>query len=114
MNRSAGIQAGYQCAGLVLTIAMAIVGGLLTGLILRLPIFIKPNTDSYFDDSLNWEVPSDFHNGETRKTRTKNNPNTIEVRNGTAAKYPIRPSSRQYHRKPLGLFTQGKTRISTR
>ncbi|CAF3437691.1 unnamed protein product, partial [Rotaria sp. Silwood2] len=60
LHRSAAVQAGYQCAGLILTLAMAIVGGLLTGIFLRLPIFATPDNDSYFDDSLNWHVPRDF------------------------------------------------------
>ena len=60
VDRTYSAQAGYQCAGLVLTLGMAIVGGLLTGLFLRLPIFATPDNDSYFDDSLNWHVPKDF------------------------------------------------------
>ncbi|CAF4938869.1 unnamed protein product [Rotaria sp. Silwood1] len=60
IHRSAAVQAGYQCAGLVLTLGMAIVGGLLTGAFLHLPIFATPDNDSYFDDSLNWHVPQDF------------------------------------------------------
>ncbi|CAF3683688.1 unnamed protein product, partial [Rotaria sordida] len=59
-HRSAAVQAGYQCAGLLLTLGMAIVGGVFTGLILRLPIFASPDNNSYFDDSLNWHVPQDF------------------------------------------------------
>ncbi|CAF1563660.1 unnamed protein product, partial [Rotaria sordida] len=59
-HRTPGAQAGYQCAGLLLTLAMATVGGLVTGIVLRLPIFASPDNDSYFDDSLNWHVPQDF------------------------------------------------------
>ncbi|CAM4816878.1 unnamed protein product [Rotaria magnacalcarata] len=59
-HRSAGTQVGYQCAALLLTLGIAIVGGLLTGIFLRLPIFSTPDNDSYFDDSLNWHVPKDF------------------------------------------------------
>lgn len=60
LERTAAVQAGYQCAGLILVLSTAIVGGLLTGLFLRLPIFASPDNDSYFDDSLNWHVPQDF------------------------------------------------------
>jgi ammonium transporter Rh len=60
VNRSIRVQAGYQCAGLILTLGVAIVGGALTGAFLRLPIFSTPDNDSYFDDSLNWHVPRDF------------------------------------------------------
>jgi hypothetical protein len=99
VNRTARAQAGYQCAGLILTLGMAIVGGLLTGVFLRLPIFATPDNDSYFDDSLNWHVPSDFVSEDSAlaalvknlgfakmklhetppEQRRNNNPNTIEV-----------------------------------
>ncbi|CAF1664840.1 unnamed protein product, partial [Adineta ricciae] len=97
LNRSVRVHAGYQCAGLVLTLGMSIVGGLLTGIFLRLPIFASPDNDSYFDDSLNWHVPKDFVAedsalgsliknilpGQMRLDETPleptNNPNTIEV-----------------------------------
>ncbi|CAF2719745.1 unnamed protein product [Rotaria sp. Silwood2] len=96
LHRSAAVQAGYQCAGLILTLAMAIVGGLLTGIFLRLPIFATPDNDSYFDDSLNWHVPRDFVAEDSalgsliknllpnqmqleENPQQTNNPNTIEV-----------------------------------
>lgn len=60
LERTFQVQVGYQCAGLVLTLGTSICGGLLTGLILRLPVFSSPDNDSYFDDSLNWHVPKDF------------------------------------------------------
>ncbi|CAF0881801.1 unnamed protein product [Adineta steineri] len=60
LNRTVGMQAAYQIAGVVLTLGMGIIGGLGTGLFLRLPIFATPDNDSYFDDSLNWHVPKDF------------------------------------------------------
>ena len=44
-----------------LTIGFAIVGGLITGLILRIPIIdqVKENNDM-FEDHLFWETPSDY------------------------------------------------------
>ena len=60
ISRTINSQAGFQCAGLLLTLSTSIVGGLFTGLLLRLPIFSSPDNDSYFDDSLNWHVPQDF------------------------------------------------------
>jgi ammonium transporter Rh len=121
LNRTPAVQAGFQCAGLVLTLAMAIVGGLGTGLFLRLPIFATPDNDSYFDDSLNWHVPQDFvaqdsaignlirnlmpndmkheetPNEEITDVQTPNihtnNPNTIEVINEITPRYSIEPKS---------------------
>ena len=60
LNRTYQTHVGYQCAGLILTLGMSIVGGALTGAFLRLPIFSSPDNESYFDDSLNWHVPKDF------------------------------------------------------
>ncbi|UJR29823.1 hypothetical protein I4U23_017366 [Adineta vaga] len=102
VDRSVGTHAGYQCAGLILTLGMAIIGGLGTGIFLRLPIFASPDNDSYFDDSLNWHVPKDFVAEDSalgsliknilptqmRLDETPielpNNPNTIEVIQETA------------------------------
>ncbi|CAF0963958.1 unnamed protein product [Rotaria sp. Silwood1] len=59
-HRTASVQAAYQCAGLLLTLGMAIVGGLLTGMLLRLPIFSMADKDSHFDDKVIWYVPQGF------------------------------------------------------
>ncbi len=56
-GRSAETQAGYQIAALVLTLGMALVGGVLTGLFLRLPIFKKIEENKLFDDEKNWKLP---------------------------------------------------------
>ena len=103
VERTAGQQAGFQCAGLILTLGMAIVGGLLTGIFLRLPIFASPDNDSYFDDSLNWHVPTDFVSEDSALATlmkslrpnpllfgvATNNPNTIEIQNETTPKFSL-------------------------
>ncbi len=55
------LQTLYQLAGLGLTIGIAIVGGLVTGLILRIPLIdqVKYN-EEMFEDHLFWETPSDY------------------------------------------------------
>jgi ammonium transporter Rh len=61
LSRSAVEQGGYQMAALALTIVFAIVGGVLTGFIMRLPIFEQvENQDDMFDDETNWITPEDF------------------------------------------------------
>jgi ammonium transporter Rh len=103
VNRSVGVQAGYQCAGLILTIAISVVGGLLTGIFLRLPIFSTPDNDSYFDDSLNWHTPQDFVSEDSALASLmkslrpdpmlfggqSNNPNTLEIINESTPKFSI-------------------------
>ncbi|XP_046657634.1 ammonium transporter Rh type A-like [Daphnia pulicaria] len=66
LDRSASMQGGYQIATLFVTMAVAISGGLVTGFILRLPIFGKVPWDHLFDDELSWEVPeADHHQNRT-------------------------------------------------
>uniref|UniRef100_A0A1I8F528 Ammonium_transp domain-containing protein n=1 Tax=Macrostomum lignano TaxID=282301 RepID=A0A1I8F528_9PLAT len=55
-GRSAGSQAAFQAAALGLTLLCAVLGGLLTGFILRLPI-LDPN---FFQDDRFWHVPSNY------------------------------------------------------
>ncbi|CAF1348742.1 unnamed protein product [Rotaria sp. Silwood1] len=54
-SRDNSTQSAYQAAALGLTLALAIVGGLITGIILRIPIFAQTEKD--FDDEENWHVP---------------------------------------------------------
>ncbi|CAH1783619.1 unnamed protein product [Owenia fusiformis] len=49
-------QGGYQMAAVCVTLAFAIVGGCVTGLILRLPIWDEPKGGELFDDEPNWSV----------------------------------------------------------
>jgi ammonium transporter Rh len=58
-GRTSWGQTGYQFAGLGVTLGIAIGGGLITGLILRLPFWIQLDEPSYFDDEDFWEVPSE-------------------------------------------------------
>lgn len=55
--RNAGTQAAFQIAGLATALGMAIVGGIIVGLILRLPIWTQLRGDSLYNDEDFWEVP---------------------------------------------------------
>ncbi len=60
-GRSALEQAGYQLIALVITLGMALVAGALTGLILRVPIFVQLSQDiEMFDDEAQWVTPDDY------------------------------------------------------
>ncbi|KAJ3602754.1 hypothetical protein NHX12_030502 [Muraenolepis orangiensis] len=61
LGRSAQEQALYQVAAIFSTIAVAAVGGVLTGFILKLPFLASPPDDNCFDDEIFFEVPSDFY-----------------------------------------------------
>ncbi|GAB1603225.1 ammonium transporter Rh type C-like [Argonauta hians] len=55
--RTAVQQGGYQMAALAITFSIAIVGGILTGFVLKLPIWNEPADDDLFEDETNWIVP---------------------------------------------------------
>lgn len=57
-SRNSTTQSGYQAAALGLTLGMAMIGGLTTGIILRLPIFAQKDKD--FDDEENWHLPEEI------------------------------------------------------
>lgn len=60
IGRTAAEQAGYQTAGIVSTIIVAVVGGLITGFILDLPSMRNLKKDEHHDDDIFWNVPDDF------------------------------------------------------
>ncbi|CAK8689087.1 unnamed protein product [Clavelina lepadiformis] len=55
-------QANMQIAGLAVTLGISIVGGLLTGLLLRAPFLDKLKSHALFDDDKNWLVDDDDTN----------------------------------------------------
>ncbi|XP_038159472.1 ammonium transporter Rh type B-like [Cyprinodon tularosa] len=68
LGRTAWEQVLYQVAAIFSTIFAATVGGLLTGLIMKLPFMESPSDESCFDDQLFFDVPSDFHSLEVLET----------------------------------------------
>lgn len=59
LGRSAEEQAMYQLAAIVSTMAAATIGGLITGLVMRLPFMASPPDDDCFDDELFFDLPPD-------------------------------------------------------
>ncbi|XP_036387685.1 ammonium transporter Rh type B-like [Megalops cyprinoides] len=60
LGRTAQEQALYQVAAIFFTIGLAVLGGLFTGLVLKLPNLASPPDEYCFDDDLFFDVPSDF------------------------------------------------------
>ena len=58
-------QIGYQAAALGATIGIATVGGLITGFVLRLPLFNDQRPSAYYNDRVHWKVPEDFYQDPT-------------------------------------------------
>ena len=64
-NRSGMLQLGYQALTLGVTVIIAVLGGLITGAILRLPFLSDDRPSSYHNDHPHWETPDDFHHGSS-------------------------------------------------
>ncbi|XP_048448485.1 ammonium transporter Rh type C-like [Rhincodon typus] len=60
-GRTGILQAGYQAAGLGASLALALIGGTITGFILCISFWGQPPDQNCFDDDIYWEVPD----GET-------------------------------------------------
>jgi len=61
LGRTTLQQSGYQLAALGTTIAIALVGGVLTGLIMRIPIIEQVSEiEEMFDDEPHWRTPEDY------------------------------------------------------
>jgi len=64
-------QFGYQAAALGVTIGIAVIGGLITGAILRLPLLNDPRPSAYYNDRAHWDVPDDFYQDVTTVTHVE-------------------------------------------
>ncbi|CAI9157639.1 unnamed protein product [Rangifer tarandus platyrhynchus] len=58
-NWSPNMQGRFQAAGLFVSLAMALVGGIIVGVILRLPFWGQPPDENCFDDAVYWEIPKE-------------------------------------------------------
>ncbi|PFX22508.1 ammonium transporter Rh type A-like [Stylophora pistillata] len=56
-QRTASVQAGYQVAGILVTIVVSIFGGIVTGSIVKRKIFDPPSEEQLFNDEDFWELP---------------------------------------------------------
>ncbi|XP_041817584.1 ammonium transporter Rh type B-like [Chelmon rostratus] len=67
LGRTAKEQAAYQAAAIIFTITASSIGGLLTGLVMRLPCMASPSDKDCFDDEPFFDMPSDFDSVEALK-----------------------------------------------
>ncbi|XP_042367068.1 ammonium transporter Rh type B-like [Plectropomus leopardus] len=68
LGRTAQEQALYQVAAVFTTIAASGIGGILTGLVMKLSFMASPSDKDCFDDELFFDMPSDFDSVEVLKT----------------------------------------------
>ncbi|XP_041836713.1 rh50-like protein [Melanotaenia boesemani] len=67
LGRTAQEQALYQAAAVFATIAASTVGGLLTGLVMKLSFTASPSDEGCFNDDIFFDMPSDFDRVEVLK-----------------------------------------------
>ncbi|XP_057702590.1 ammonium transporter Rh type B-like [Corythoichthys intestinalis] len=68
LGRTARQQALYQLAAIFSTVAVSTVGGLLTGLVLKLPFLASPSDEDCFDDEVFFDMPSHLNGVEVNKS----------------------------------------------
>lgn len=66
LQKKDGVTAAMQAGGLASSLGIALVGGLITGLIMKIPFWSQPPDQNCFDDSIYWEVPEEEHEHEER------------------------------------------------
>ncbi|XP_041373506.1 ammonium transporter Rh type A-like [Gigantopelta aegis] len=90
LGRSAAVQGGYhQMLALVVTLCIALIGGMLTGFLMRLPILDRPRGDDLFDDAGFWHIPEGFPDAEPIVT-VKKSPD-VEMDSGPSVKITCVP-----------------------
>ncbi|KAM6180935.1 ammonium transporter Rh type C [Erethizon dorsatum] len=86
--RTSRIQGKFQVFGLLLSLAMALVGGIMVGLILRLPFWGQAADENCFEDEVYWEVPEENSAGDAPEDPTLKPP-ALLVSSGTPAFSPV-------------------------
>jgi len=71
MGKAGKGTAALQAAALASSLGFALVGGAVTGLIMKLPFWGQPPDQNCFDDSIYWEVPEEETDGEESLAQNK-------------------------------------------
>nr|AJA37519.1 Rh ammonia channel type A [Sciaenops ocellatus] len=79
LGKKKGPSAAMQAAGLASSLGFGLVGGALTGLIMKLPIWGQPPDQNCFDDSLYWEVPEEEEENEESLAHADHSKNKAEA-----------------------------------
>ena len=54
-----------QFLGFLVSIGVSLVGGIITGLIIKLPCIHRVNSQEYFDDATDWEINKSYEENES-------------------------------------------------
>ncbi|XP_062324279.1 ammonium transporter Rh type A isoform X1 [Osmerus eperlanus] len=79
LGKKEGGAATMQAAALASSLGFALVGGAITGLIMKLPFWGQPPDQNCFDDSIYWEVPEEEDENEESLAHGDHSKNKAEV-----------------------------------
>ncbi|KAM4713657.1 ammonium transporter Rh type A [Anableps anableps] len=79
LGRAKEGSAAMQAAALASSLGFALIGGAITGLIMKLPFWGQPPDQNCFDDSLYWEVPIEEEENEGSLAAGENSKNKTEA-----------------------------------
>lgn len=79
LGKKEGGNAAMQAAALASSLGFALVGGFLTGFIMKLPIWGQPPDQKCYDDSIYWEVPDEGEENEENMAHADHSKNKAEV-----------------------------------
>ncbi|KAM9840616.1 ammonium transporter Rh type A [Aulostomus maculatus] len=71
--------AAMQAAALASSLGFAVIGGAITGFIMKLPIWGQPPDQNCFDDSIYWEVPAEEEDNEESLAHADHSKNKAEA-----------------------------------
>ncbi|XP_038148329.1 ammonium transporter Rh type B [Cyprinodon tularosa] len=69
-SRDTSYQGGMQAISLAITLGIALLGGLIVGFILKLPVLGAPRDNACFEDNVYWEVPGEEHHHHQEELTT--------------------------------------------
>lgn len=79
LGKKEGFSAAMQAAALASSLGFAVIGGAVTGLIMKLPFLGQPPDQNCFDDSIYWEVPEEEEENEESLAHADHSKNKAEV-----------------------------------
>uniref|UniRef100_G3P649 Ammonium transporter Rh type A n=1 Tax=Gasterosteus aculeatus aculeatus TaxID=481459 RepID=G3P649_GASAC len=79
LGKKEGGDAAMQAAALASSLGFALVGGAITGFIMKLPFWGQPPDQNCYDDSIYWEVPEEEEEHEESLAHADHSKNKAEV-----------------------------------
>jgi len=88
-GRDEYMQAGFQAAALLVSIGSGLTGGLITGIILKLPCFEQLDTIYFYSDEKYWHVPDGFPTEKVIEQKHKHKKNKLSSSSDSSDEIPL-------------------------